>query len=302
MAAVSQALVEFANHFRQPAAPGIEVIATPRYTVTLQPDYPIPGPNSIGWVRCRAAEADDVIREARAIVAPRRLVVNWILDPETEPADFADHLARHGVDFESEGAVMVLPIDSVIDNPVVEGLQMHDAMADPVAFRDADAVNSEAFESPPRDGGALERRRANELSVGNRRVLLATVDGEPAGSAGLTMFPPVAAIINGGAAARAIGCVRIKSCRRVGMADRDEPVIEIGRVGKIVSGDDAGDYILVQDQLTETGGYLILLGHDPALTSGGGDYWVERHQLGKAFKQKRWTVDWNFEGGGATVP
>jgi hypothetical protein len=103
-------------------------------------------------------------------------------------------------------------------------------------------------------------------------------------------------------AARAIGCVRIKSCRRAGMADRDEPVIEIGRLGKIVSGDDAGDYILVQDQLTETGGYLILLGHDPALTSGGGDYWVERHQLEKAFKQKRWTVDWNLEGGGATVP
>jgi GNAT superfamily N-acetyltransferase len=226
MAAVSQALVEFANHFRQPAAPGIEVIATPSYTVTLQPDYPIPGPNSIGWVRCRAAEADDVIREARAIVAPHRLAVSWILDPETQPADFADHLARHGVDFESEVAVMVLPIESVIDSPEVEGLQMHDAMADPVAFRNADAVNSEAFESPARDGGALERRRANQLSAGNRRVLLATVDGEPAGSAGLTMFPPVAAIINGGAVRpkfrgrgvyRALLAARLQMAREAGV-------------------------------------------------------------------------------------
>src|SRR2546429_4096513 len=58
MPGVSQALVEFANHHRQPAAPGIEVIETPRYRITLQPDFPIPGPNSIAWVRCSAGDAD----------------------------------------------------------------------------------------------------------------------------------------------------------------------------------------------------------------------------------------------------
>src|SRR5204863_506058 len=58
MPGVSQALVEFANHHRQPAAPGIEVIETPRYRITLQPDCPIPGPNSIAWVRCSADAAD----------------------------------------------------------------------------------------------------------------------------------------------------------------------------------------------------------------------------------------------------
>jgi GNAT superfamily N-acetyltransferase len=45
----------------------------------------------------------------------------------------------------------------------------------------------------------LERRRLDNLAAGNRRLLLATVDGEPAGSAGLTLFPPAAAILNGGA-------------------------------------------------------------------------------------------------------
>ncbi|HSS40458.1 MAG TPA: hypothetical protein VLT58_16950 [Polyangia bacterium] len=177
MAAVSQALIEFANHHRQPAAPGIEVIDTPRYTVVLQPDYPIPGPNSIAWVRCRPDEVDEVIREARAIVAPRRLAVNWILDPETQPVDFADDLARHGVKLEAEVAVMVLPIDSVIESPNVQGLEMHDALADAEAFKNADAVNREAFESPPRDAGALERRRANQVAAGDRRVLLATQSG-----------------------------------------------------------------------------------------------------------------------------
>jgi len=227
MAAVSQALIEFANHHRQPAAPGIEVIDTPRYRVNLQPDFPIPGPNSITWVRCHADEADEVIREARAIVAPHRLAVNWILDPETQPADFADHLGRHGVELEAEAAVMVLPIDAVIDSPDVEGLRMHDALADADSFRNADAVNSEAFESQPRLGDALERRRANQVAAGNRRLLLARIGGEPAGSAGLTVYPPHGAIINGGAVRekfrgrgvyRALLAARLAMAREAGVA------------------------------------------------------------------------------------
>src|ERR1044071_2427947 len=63
MAAVSQGLVEFANRFRQPPAPGVEVIDTGRYRLTLQPDYPNPGPNSAAWIRCREDQADAVIAE-----------------------------------------------------------------------------------------------------------------------------------------------------------------------------------------------------------------------------------------------
>ena len=199
MAAVSQALVEFANSHRQPAAPGIEVVATPRYQVTLQPDFPIAGPNSVAWVRCRGEEADEVIREARAIIAGRGLPVYWILDPGTEPADFTDHLARHGVALDSEVAVMVLPIHADLRGPRVEGLEMLDGLADPESFRKADDVNSEAFGSVSRTFESQERRRKNQVAAGNRRLLLATVAGEPAGSAGLTLFPPAGAIINAGA-------------------------------------------------------------------------------------------------------
>ena len=199
MAAVSQALVEFANSHRQPAAPGIEVVATPRYQVTLQPDFPIAGPNSVAWVRCRGEEAEEVIREARAIIAGRGLPVYWILDPGTEPADFTDHLARHGVALDSEVAVMVLPIHADLRGPRVEGLEMLDGLADPESFRKADDVNSEAFGSASRSFESQERRRKNQVAAGNRRLLLATVAGEPAGSAGLTLFPPAGAIINAGA-------------------------------------------------------------------------------------------------------
>lgn len=196
----------------------------------LQPDMPIPGPNSILWIRCRTDETDEaeeVIREARAIVAPRRLPVFWVLDPDTQPENFADHLARHGVELDSEAAVMVLPIDSVIESPDVAGLEMHDALADAEAFRTADAVNSEAFQSPPRGAAALERRRQNQVAAGNRRLLLATVDGEPAGSAGLTLYPPLGAIINGGAVRpkfrgrgvyRALLAARLEMARDAGVA------------------------------------------------------------------------------------
>jgi GNAT superfamily N-acetyltransferase len=205
MPAVSQALLEFANHHRTQSGPGVEVTVTPRYQITLIPDFPIPGPNSVSWIRCRPDEVDEVIREGRAAFAPHQQGFMWLLDPETEPLDFGLHLERYGVHWDGdEAAVMVLPIDATVDAQEVAGLELVDGLATPETFRFADAVNAEAFESAPRGDdpdhfAMLERRRLDNLAAGNRRLLLATVDGEPAGSAGLTLFPPAAAILNGGA-------------------------------------------------------------------------------------------------------
>src|SRR5207302_1168594 len=104
MGAVSQALVDFAKYVRQPAAPGIEVIETPRYRIVLQPDFPIPGPNSVAWVRCRPDEADALIDEVHAQVAPRHVPLMWTLDPETEPADFTDYLEARGIQPDPHGS------------------------------------------------------------------------------------------------------------------------------------------------------------------------------------------------------
>ena len=224
MAAVSQGLIDFANHFRQPSAPGIEVVDTGRYRVTLQPDYPIPGPNSVAWIRCRAEEADAVIDEARALFKSRGLPVMWILDPETEPENFADQLAARDVFPEPhspEVAVMVLTAEAGIESPAVGGLEIRDALADAESFRHADGVNAEGFDHRPRDPAAQERRRLNQLEAGNRRVVLATVDGEPAGAAGLTLYPPAGAIINGGAVRKKFrrrGVYRAMVAARLAMA------------------------------------------------------------------------------------
>jgi GNAT superfamily N-acetyltransferase len=229
MAAVSQGLVEFANRFQQPPAPGIEVIDTGRYRLTLQPDYPMPGPNSAAWIRCREDEADTVIAEVRELVGRRKLPLMWVLDPETEPVNFHERLAARGIQPEPhspEVAVLVLAADARIDGVEVEGLELRDALADAQSFRHADAVNAGAFGDKPRQPAAQERRRRNQLEAGNRRLLLAMVDGEPAGSAGLTLYPPAGAIINGGAVLekfrgrgvyRAMVAARLEMARQAGV-------------------------------------------------------------------------------------
>ena len=234
MAAVSQALIEFANRSRLPAAPGIEIIDTDRYRITLQPDHPIPGPNAVSWIRCTPQDAADVIDEVRATVAPRHLPIMWTIDPETEPGDFADRLAARGIlpaAHSPEAAVMVLAIGAPIALPEVHGLEVHDALADPDLYRRADAVNAEAFESEqrgrtPEEIEAQERRRRNAIAAGNRTFLLATIDGEPAGSAWMTVHGARGALINGGAVRakfrgrgvyRAMVAVRLEMARKAGV-------------------------------------------------------------------------------------
>jgi GNAT superfamily N-acetyltransferase len=199
-------LIDFAKNHRQEPSPGVEVVVTPHYRITLIRDFPLPGPNSVSWIHCEPDEADDVIDEVRAAVAARNLPLMWVLGPDTQPPNFAARLEAHGIRPDPHGGeatVMVLPTSTSLDSPVVPGLELHDALADIDTFMAADAVAAEAFMSTqfgddPDFVAREERRRKNNVEAGNRRLLLATVDGEPAGSGSLSLFPPRGAIINGG--------------------------------------------------------------------------------------------------------
>jgi GNAT superfamily N-acetyltransferase len=232
MAAVSQTLIEFARTHRSEPAPGVEVIVTARYHITLVPDFPIPGPNSVSWIRCPTEEADDVIREVRATIRPRNLPVMWVLDPDTEPSDFSRRLAAHDVHadpHDEESTVMVLPAETQIDVPLIPGLAIEDALVDLAAFKASDDVAAEAFAGVPFGENRalspfLERRFANSRATANRRVLLATIDGEPAGSGSLTVFSPRGALINGGAVRprfRGLGVYRALVAARLEIARRE---------------------------------------------------------------------------------
>jgi GNAT superfamily N-acetyltransferase len=131
----------------------------------------------------------------------------WTIDPDAQPPDFAEHLASNGVHPDPHGAesqVMVMSIDATVESPPIKGLEIHDALADLETFRKADGAAVEAFEAnmpaeSPESIAMQDRRRLNFRAQGNRHLLLATVDGEPAGAAGMGIFPPAAAILQGGA-------------------------------------------------------------------------------------------------------
>jgi GNAT superfamily N-acetyltransferase len=110
-----------------------------------------------------------------------------------------------------------------------------------------DAVASEAFQAevPGDDAQTIamqERRRHNFVAAGNRRFLLATIDGEPAGASNVALFPPTAATVNGGSVRpkfrgrgiyRAMVAERLKIAREAGVGglvvwggDMSRPILE----------------------------------------------------------------------------
>jgi GNAT superfamily N-acetyltransferase len=240
MAAVSQ-LAEFARTFRPPAAPGIDVVQTDRYRAQMIPDFPIPGPNNVSWIRCPAAQVDEMISEVRALFGERALPVAWLVDPETEPPDLAARLLGHGIAPDPHGeesAVMVLPASARIEAPPVDGLEIRDGLASFENFEAAERSAGEAFGDEPFDAPSMldatrRRRYANALAAGNRHLLVVTVNGEPAGSGSITIFPPDGAVMNGGAVRpkfRALGVYRAL------VAARLELVRAAGAAGVVVWG------------------------------------------------------------------
>ncbi|MBW8831099.1 MAG: hypothetical protein JF606_17080 [Burkholderiales bacterium] len=68
--------------------------------------------------------------------------------------------------------------------------------------------------------------------------------------------------------------------------------IELGKVGKIVAGQELGRYVKVVDDAASTGGFLILTAMAPDMQDGF-DSWVEsREMLQRFFEEAGWIVEW----------
>lgn len=225
------------------------MIDTSRYVIQVMPDFPIPGPNHATWVRCSPEEVEGVLRDVRATFAARGLRFLWILDAEVEPPDLGERLGAFGVRPDPHGekaATMILPAGKAVATPDAPGLRIEDALESFESFEASEHVADEAFGGVPFGSPSFldegrRRRFENHRMTPNVRVLLATVDGEPAGRASLALHPPDGAILNGGAVRpnfRGLGVYRAM------VAERMRMIREAGAAGAVVWGGDMSRPIL----------------------------------------------------------
>jgi hypothetical protein len=70
-------------------------------------------------------------------------------------------------------------------------------------------------------------------------------------------------------------------------------MMRIGVLGRIASGVEQGRYLVVRDDRTRTGGYLILTAADPDLTVEASDSWVENLDALERFaEESNWVIEW----------
>jgi len=68
--------------------------------------------------------------------------------------------------------------------------------------------------------------------------------------------------------------------------------IRIGKWGRIISGDEAGWYLKVEDDANSTGGYIIITCKEPG-SNIGYDNWVkDLVHLRNYFKASNWSIEW----------
>ena len=223
---------------------------SPRRVIQVIPDFPIPGPNNVSRIRCGVDDIASLVEEAREVFGSRGLRFTWILDPDVEPADLRDRLRAFGVRPDPHGeqaAAMILPAGAPLKEQRIDGLEIRDALESYESFQNAEWTADEAFGEVPfgspsfLDEGRPRRFEHNRANP-NMRRLLATIDGEPAGSASLALAAPEGAILNGGAVRpgfrgrgiyRAMVAARMRMIRDAGAAgavvwagDMSRPILE----------------------------------------------------------------------------
>ena len=66
---------------------------------------------------------------------------------------------------------------------------------------------------------------------------------------------------------------------------------KIGKLGRIKSGEHAGFFVRIQDDSTNTGGFLIVLWRESP--TEGYDNWVENlGDLEQFFRESGWDIEW----------
>ncbi|GGT34531.1 hypothetical protein GCM10010207_38220 [Streptomyces atratus] len=70
-------------------------------------------------------------------------------------------------------------------------------------------------------------------------------------------------------------------------------MIKIDSIGRIVSGEEAGRFVRIQELPDDPPSYLIITAVDRDFRQGGGDSWAEDEaSLRQYFIESRWIINW----------
>ena len=220
----------------QAAHPDVEAGIDPDLVWTIT-GIPIAGFNRVMGARLAAETVDDRVVELLDLYRRRGSSVSWWLDPETEPADLAARLGRHGLMADPvETPAMALDL---ADAPafVPEGIDVR-LVEDADGMRTANAVAAAGFGSPEGLADAIvERLLPVGLSdAGPLRIVVASLDGRPVGTAFAFVAGEVAAVYNVATAPDARGrgvggAVTVAVCRAAAERGARVAVLESSPMG-----------------------------------------------------------------------
>ncbi|RYY79136.1 MAG: hypothetical protein EOO69_07660 [Moraxellaceae bacterium] len=69
-------------------------------------------------------------------------------------------------------------------------------------------------------------------------------------------------------------------------------IILIGEIGQIIFGDHAGNFIRIEDDSENTGGFLVLISPYKDFRPVYDDWVESQESLYKYFQQSQWIVNW----------
>jgi hypothetical protein len=68
--------------------------------------------------------------------------------------------------------------------------------------------------------------------------------------------------------------------------------IPIGQKGRIIKGENAGNYVKVVDDSEATGGFLIFISEFPDMNSVHDSWVIDKVALAEYFDESDWVIEW----------
>lgn len=164
--------------------PDLQLVDRPGWRQLITPSFRTGGLNEVSCAVLDPATADAAIADAIAGYAALGIRFRWIVGPDSAPADLAARLAAHGLTrSEVCGMARATAPAPPLVHPADPALEVHE-----IDEAELDAYTAAMAAGWDTDPVPLRRANAVALAQPAHHLYLATLDGEPAGTASSVHF------------------------------------------------------------------------------------------------------------------